>query len=128
MTEYSKRKAGVSEERKGQSAGMAYATKAAAEGGGSFCHQFRAEIRHFAALDIAPDAFGGIEVRRIAWEPLDLQPVALSPEELRHVTAPVSGQMIPDENHTLAANEAFELLEKMDEAGSVETVLLGAGK
>jgi hypothetical protein len=118
----------VSEERKGQSAGMAYATKAAAEGGGSFCHQFRAEIRHFAALDIAPDAFGGIEVRRIAWEPLDLQPVALSPEELRHVTAPVSGQMIPDENHTLAANEAFELLEKMDEAGSVETVLLGAGK
>ena len=116
------------EERKGQSAGMAYATKAAAEGGGSFCHQFRTEIRHFAALDIAPDAFGGIEVGCIAGEPLDLQPIALSPEELRHVTAPVSGQMIPNQNHTLAANEAFELLEKIDEAGSVETVLLGARK
>src|ERR1700684_3513498 len=100
------------EERKGQSAGMAYATKAAAEGVGSFRHQFRTEIRHFAALDIAPDSFGRIEVGRIAGEPLDLQPVAL----------------IPDENHALAANEAFELLEKIDEAGRVETILLGAGK
>ena len=118
----------MSEERKGQSAGMGYATKAAAEGGGSFCHQFRTEIRHFAALDIAPDAFGGVEVGRIAGEPLDLQPVALSPEELRHVAAPVSGQVIPDENHALAAKEASELLEKIDEAGGVETVLLGAGK
>jgi molybdenum-dependent DNA-binding transcriptional regulator ModE len=36
--------------------------------------------------------------------------------------------MIPDENHALASNEAFELLEKIDEAGSVETVFLGAGK
>lgn len=107
---------------------MRYATEAAAEGGGSFCHQFRTEIRHFAALDIAPDAFGGIEVRRIAGEPLDLQPIALSPEELRHVAAPVSGQVIPDEDHALATNETFELLEKIDEAGSVETVLLGAGK
>jgi len=116
------------EERKGQSAGMAYATKAAAEGVGSFRHQFRTEIRHFAALDIAPDSFGRIEVGRIAGEPLDLQPVALSPEELGHVTATVSRQMIPDENHALAANEAFELLEKIDEAGRVETILLGAGK
>src|ERR1700678_48734 len=69
VTEYSKRKAGMPEERKGQSAGMAYATKAAAEGVGSFCHQFRTEIRHFAALDIAPDTFGRIEVGRIAGEP-----------------------------------------------------------
>ena len=116
------------EERKGQSAGMAYATKATAEGVSSFGHQFRTEIRHFAALDIAPDSFGRIEVGRIAGEPLDLQPVALSPEELGHVTATVSRQMIPDENHALAANEAFELLEKIDEAGRVETILLGAGK
>jgi hypothetical protein len=50
------------EERKGQSAGTAYATKATAEGVGSFCHQFRTEIRHFAALDIAPDTFGGIDL------------------------------------------------------------------
>ena len=61
---------------------MAYATKATAEGVGRFGHQFRTEIRHFAALDIAPDTFGGIEVGRIAGEPLDLQPVTLSPEEL----------------------------------------------
>ena len=40
----------------------------------------------------------------------------------------MSGQVIPDEDHALAANEAFELLEKIDEAGSVEAVLLGAGK
>jgi hypothetical protein len=107
---------------------MAYATKAAAEGGGGFCHQFRAQIRHFAALNIVPDAFGGIEVRRIAGEPLDLQPVTLTPEELRHVATPVSGQVIPDEDHALAANKAFELLEKIDQAGRVEAVFLGAGK
>lgn len=107
---------------------MAYPTKAAAEGGGGFGHQFRAEIGHFAALDIAPDPFGGVEVGGIAREPLDLQPVALSPQELRHIAAPVSGQVIPDEDHALAANKAFELLEKIDEAGRVEAVFLGAGK
>lgn len=107
---------------------MADATKATAESGGGFGHQFRAEICHFAALDIAPDAFGRIEVGRIAGEPLDLQPVALGPEEVRHVSAPVGGQVVPDEDHALAVNEAFELLEESDEAGGVEAVLLGAGK
>jgi hypothetical protein len=82
VTEYSKRKPGVSEERKRQSTGMAYAAKAAAESGSGFGHQVRTKICHFAALDIAPDTFGGIEVGRIAGEPLDLQPVALSPEEI----------------------------------------------
>jgi molybdenum-dependent DNA-binding transcriptional regulator ModE len=36
--------------------------------------------------------------------------------------------VIPDEDHALATNETFELLKKIDEAGSVETLLLGAGK
>jgi hypothetical protein len=107
---------------------MAYPTKAAAEGGGGFGHQFRAKIGHFPAFDIAPYPFGRIEVGRIARKPLDLQPVALSPQELRHIAAPVSGQVIPDEDHALAANKALELPEKIDEAGRVEAVFLGAGK
>lgn len=107
---------------------MADATKATAEGGGGFGHQFRAEIGHFATLDIAPDAFGGIEVGRIAGEPLDVQPVALGAKELRHFSTPVGGQVVPDEDHALAVNEAFELLEESDEAGGVEAVFLGAGK
>lgn len=107
---------------------MADATKATAEGGDGFCHQFRAEICHFATLDIAPDACGGIEVGRIAGEPLDLQPVALGPKELRHVAAAVGGQVVPEEDHALAVHEAFELLEERDEAGGVEAVFLGAGQ
>lgn len=116
------------EEREWQSVSMADAAEAAAEGMGGFRHQFRAEIRHFAALDIVPDAFGRIEVGRVTGEPLDLQPVALGPQKQGHFTAPVSRQVVPDEDHVVTANRAFELLEKIDEAGGVEAVFLGASK
>ena len=79
MTEWSKRKAGVLEEGKREFAGVAYTLEAAAERLGSFCHQVRTKVCHFAALDVIPHAFGGIEVGRISGEPLDLQPVALGP-------------------------------------------------
>jgi hypothetical protein len=45
-----------------------------------------------------------------------------------HFAAPVSGQVVPDEDHALPMNETFELLEEIDEAGGVEAVFLGAGK
>ena len=51
---------------------MAYATKAAAESVGGFHHQFRTEVCHFAAFDVVPNAFGGIEVGGITGKPLDL--------------------------------------------------------
>ena len=107
---------------------MADAVQAATEGVGGFRHQFRTEIGHFAALDIVPDAFGRIEVGRVTGEPLDLQPVALGPKKLRHFTASVSGQAVPDEDYAVAAHEAFELLEEIDETDGVEAVFFGAGK
>jgi len=61
---------------------MAYATKTAVETGGGFRHQFRAEIGSFAPVEVAPDAFSGMEVRRIGGELLDVQPAVLSPEDL----------------------------------------------
>ena len=53
------------EEGKGECAGVAYAAKTSAESVGGFGHQVRTKIRHFAALDVVPDTFGGIEVGRI---------------------------------------------------------------
>ena len=116
------------EERKRQSTGMAHAAEASTEGMCGFGHQFRTEIGHFSALDVVPDAFGRIEVGRVSGKPLDLQPVALVPEKMRHCAAPVSGQVIPDEDYFVTANRAFELLQESDEAGGVEAVFLGASK
>ncbi len=116
------------EEGKGEFAGMANALETAAERLGSFRHLVRAEIGHFAALDVVPHAFGGIEVGRITGQPLDLKPVTLGPQELGHVAAAMSGQVVPDENDRVAVNEAFELLQERDQAGGVEAVFLGAGK
>jgi hypothetical protein len=36
----------------------------------------------------------------------------------------VGGQVVPEEDHALAVNEAFELLEESDEADGVEAVFL----
>ena len=107
---------------------MPNAAKAAAESVGGFGHQFRAKIGHLASFDIVPNAFTGIEIGRVSGEPLDLQPAALGPQELRHVTAAVSRQVVPDEDDALAAHETFELLEEIDEAGGVKAIFLGAGK
>jgi hypothetical protein len=116
------------EEGKREFAGVAYALEAAAERSGSFRHQVRTEIGHFAAFDVVPHTFGGIEVGRITRQPLDLKPVALGPQELRHIAATMSGQVVPDENDRVAVNEAFKLREEGDQAGGVEAVFLAAGK
>lgn len=118
----------MSEKRKRQATGMAHATEAAAEGVSGFRHQFRTEVGHFAAFDVVPNTFGGIEVGGITGKPFDLYPVALGPQVLRHFPAAMSRQVVPDEDDSLAAHEALELLEEIDETGGVKTVFLGPRK
>ncbi len=47
-------------------------------------HVGRAQIGQFAALQISPQQFDGIEIRRVGGEPLGVQPGLLRREEARH--------------------------------------------
>ena len=72
------------QEREAADVCMTDAAEAAPEGIGRLGHEFGAEIGHLAALDIVPDAFDRVEIRRVSGEPLNLQPIALGPQELRN--------------------------------------------
>ena len=55
----------------------------------------RADIRQFAALQGAPDQFDGIQLRRIARQPLDREPCSLSSEVRAHHATLVRRQTVP---------------------------------
>ena len=86
------------------------------------------EVGEFAPFDVIPDSFGGIEIRRVGGQPLDLDPVPLLGQELFHDLAAVCGKAIPDQDDFVPLNEAFEVFEKSDQALGVEAVRLGPGQ
>lgn len=76
--------------------------------------------------DVVPYSFGRIQVRCVAGQPFDRQPVTLFEQELLHALASMSGKMIPDEDDFLAAGETAKLPEKHHQAFRVVTVGLHA--
>lgn len=116
------------EERKWQLTGVTDPLQSTTEGLGGLGHRVGTIISHFAALDIAPNALGGIEVGRIAWQIFDGQPVALAPQEVPHRTAAVSRQVVPHQDHALAVHETTELFEESDEGFGVETAVASASE
>ena len=107
---------------------MAEATQAAAKSVACFFNPIRTEISHLPTLDVVPDAFSGIEVGCVARQPLHREPIPMAEEELFHVAAAMCGQVVPDEDDFLAADEALELFEEVNQAGGVVAVGLGAGE
>lgn len=87
-----------------------------------------AEVGEFAPFDVIPDSFGGIEIRRVGGQPLDLDPVLLLGQELFHRFAAVCRKTIPDQDDFVSFHEALEVFEKSDQALSVEAVRLGSGQ
>src|SRR5437899_3367517 len=81
----------------------------------------RAEVGKFAALDVAPHEFGGIELRRVARQALNGKPRALSRQVRGHGAAFMRRQAIPDQEETPTAKMILELVQEADERDVVVT-------
>jgi hypothetical protein len=79
----------------------------------------RTEIWDRVVFEVAPKILDGIELRSVGGEPLDLEPVAMLPDELSDLPASMNGQAIPDDQQA-----AWELLQqaakKVDGLGSFD--------
>jgi len=70
--------------------------------------RLRADVGEFAALEVAPDQFDGIQLRRVAGQPFDGEPRALARQVGAHGATVVSGEPVPDQDHGAAAKGPFE--------------------
>src|SRR6266542_3388401 len=66
---------------------------------GDFADAVGAQVGKFRGFEVAPDVFDWIDVRRIARQRLDAQPIALAGDPLQHVSAAMRGQSVPDQQH-----------------------------
>lgn len=85
-------------------------------------------VGHLCSFDVAPHALGRVEVRSVSGKPFHLQPVALLANVVGYKRASVCRQAVPDEDDGLALDEAFEFLEKADNAFAVVAALQSAGE
>jgi hypothetical protein len=82
------------------------------------------QIAQFNAFQILPDAFVGVQFRRIGWQALDPYPLrGPGGQEVLHGLAAVDWQAIPD-HQQLAGYLAQQLLQKADYIGAFERSLL----
>lgn len=107
---------------------MRYPAKSPAEGVGSLLQLVGAEVCQLAALDVVPDRFGGIQVRRVTGKPLDLEPVPLTRQKLFHQFTAVRRQVVPNQDHLGAPDKALQLLQERDQTLGVETIRFGPGE
>lgn len=75
----------------------------------------RAEVGQFTALQIAPEEFDGVEIRRVGRKTFDVQPGTLRAEVGRHAVTFVRAESIPDEHDTLAAEVSLQGAQERDE-------------
>ena len=87
-----------------------------------------AEVGQFASLDVVPNSFRRIQIRGIAWQPLNLQPVPLFEQESFHDLAAMCRKVIPDQDDPGALDEMFQVFQERDEALCVEAIRLGSGE
>jgi hypothetical protein len=87
-----------------------------------------AEVRHLAAFAVVPDSFGWIQLRCLARQPLQGEPVSLRPKEVFPNLAPMCRKAIPHQDDRAARDEALPVFEEGNQAFGVKTVWLGAGE
>ena len=75
----------------------------------------RAEVSQFAALQVTPEQFDGIELRGIGRQAFDLQPGLLGREVARHAATLVRTEAIPDEHDPLTAEVSLQGAQEGDE-------------
>lgn len=121
MTHRSKRKPRVCEKREGQCGRAADATEAGTKFVLDLGEIVRAEVREFAALDVAPHELGRIEIRRVAGQALDREPGALRAQVRLHGGTPMRRQAIPDQDDSPPAKFPRQVVEELDEGHVVVT-------
>src|ERR1035438_6342929 len=67
-----------------------------------------AEVGEVAALDVVPNSFRGIQIRRISQQPLNFEPVPLFEQEVFHDLAAMCRKVIPDQDNLGAFNETLQ--------------------
>src|SRR5213596_1133834 len=111
----------MAEKRKRQRGCPANAAETRADRPLDLAEVVRAEVGQFAALDVAPHEFGGIELRRVARQALHGEPRALSRQVRGHVAAFMRRQAIPDQGETPTAKMTLERVQEADERDVVVT-------
>src|SRR6266851_761499 len=81
----------------------------------------RAEVREFAALDVAPDLLDGIQFRSVARQAFDCQPRPLLSEILPHRGALVPTESVPDQDDRAAWEVTLECAQKTEQRAIVVT-------
>jgi len=75
----------------------------------------RTHIRQFPALEVAPDQFDRVQLRGVAWQPLDAQPRALLRQVPGHPPALMSWQPVPDQDDRLSPEVTLEVPQEGDQ-------------
>src|SRR6266446_3805676 len=75
----------------------------------------RTPIRQFPALEVAPDQFDRVQLRGVAWQPLDAQPRALLRQVPGHPAALMSRQPVPDQDDRLSPEVPLEVPQEGDQ-------------
>src|SRR5215510_11056932 len=81
----------------------------------------RAEVREFAALEVAPDLLDGINFRSVPRQSFDRQPRALLSKILPHHAALVPTESVPDQDDGATQEVALECAQKADQREIVVT-------
>jgi len=115
----------VFEERKWQFAGLSNSFHAASDCDIQFGEILSTTVGEFLTFDIAPHGLDWIEVRRIAGQAFDGEPVALGESVLLHSPALVRGEPVPHRNGFLSPESPLEILQESDQAVGVVGALAG---
>lgn len=109
------------EKRKRQGRRAPDATKAGTKLVLDLAELVRAEVREFAALDVAPHELGRVKVRRVAGQALDGEPGALSAQVRLHGSTLMRRQAIPDQDDAPTAKLPLEVVQEFDQGHVVVT-------
>src|SRR6266852_3483145 len=73
------------------------------------------EVGQLLGFHVAPDLLNGIEVRSIAWQRLNAQPIALVGDPVQHASAAVRWESIPDQDDRALLLMLMHFAEKVDQ-------------
>ena len=75
-----------------------------------------ASITHLRPFHISPECLNGVQFRRVAWQPLLAEPIALSDQVFLHHLTLVRRQPVPYQDSLLAAKVSSEILQESNQA------------
>src|SRR5262245_34863325 len=105
----------MAQETERQRGMVTHARAPAAERRAERVERVRAYVRELVPLEVAPDEFDGIQLRRVAGQPFDGEPRALPGQVRAHGAAAVSREPVPDQGDGLAAKVPLQVAQEADE-------------